>query len=87
MKVEIEDVLEIVKEKQRRKAESLRRHSSSARALCGKEDPESKRKRDLESQAMCESLSSFLALAEVYASISAIKPLEEESESDRKEEA
>ena len=82
MKVEIEEVLEIVKEKQSRKAESLRRHSSAAKALEGKEDQESKRKREIETQAMCEALSSFLTLAEVYASISAMKMSEEEPESD-----
>lgn len=76
MKVEIEEVLEIIKEKQNKKAESIRRHSAAAKALEGKEDPESKRKRDLEIQAMCEALSSFLALCEAYASISAMKPLE-----------
>lgn len=81
MKVEIEEVLEIVKKKQSKKAESLRRHSSAAKALRGKEDPESKRKRDLESQAMCEALSAFLALGEAYASISAMKSREEEQES------
>ena len=80
MKVEIEEVLEIVKEKQSRKAESIRRHSAAAKALEGKEDPESKRKRDLETQAMCEALSSFLTLCEVYASISAMKRSEEEQE-------
>ena len=85
MKVEIEEVLEIIKEKQIKKAESIRRHSSSARELDGKEDPESKRKRDLEIQAMCESLSSFLALGEAYASISAMKRREEEPEADYKE--
>ena len=73
MKVEIEEVLGIVKEKQSRKAESIRRHSSVAKALQGKEDSESKRKYDLESQAMCEALSSFLALGEAYSSISAMK--------------
>lgn len=80
MKVEIEEVLEIIKEKQRKKAESLRRHSATAKALCGKEDQESKRKHDLESQAMCEALSSFLTLCEAYASISAMKRSEEEQE-------
>ena len=80
MKVEIEEVLEIVKEKQSRKAESIRRHSSAAKELEGKEDRESKRKRDLETQAMCEALSSFLALCEAYASISAIKTRKEEQE-------
>lgn len=80
MKVEIEEVLEIVKEKQSRKAESLRRHSATAKALCGKEEPESKRKRDLETQAMCEALSSFLTLAEVYASISAMESRKNEQE-------
>lgn len=80
MKVEIEEVLEIVKEKQSRKAESLRRHSAAAKALCGKEDMESKRKRDLETQAMCEALSSFLALAEVYASISSMESRKREQE-------
>ena len=78
MKVEIEEVLEIVKERQSRKAESLRRHSAAAKALEGKEDHESKRKRDLETQAMCEALSSCLALGEAYASISAMKRSEEE---------
>lgn len=80
MKVEIEEVLDIVKEKQRRKSESIRRHSSAAKALEGKEDQESKRKSDLETQAMCEALSSFLALGEVYASISAMNGSEEEQE-------
>ena len=80
MKVEIEVVLEIVKEKQNRKAESIRRHSAAAKALDGKEDQESKRKRDLETQAMCEALSSFLALAEVYASISAMESRKNEQE-------
>ena len=80
MKVEIEEVLEIVKEKQRRKAESIRRHSSSARELDGKEDHESKRKRDIETQAMCEALSSFLTLAEIYASISAMESRKNEQE-------
>ena len=80
MKFEIEEVLEIVKEKQKRKAESLRRHSAAVKALCGKEDQESKRKHDLESQAMCEALSSFLTLSEVYASISAINSRKKEQE-------
>ena len=80
MKVEIEEVLEIVKEKQIKKAESIRRHSSSARELEGKEDQESKRKRDLENQAMCEALSSFLTLCEVYASISAMESRKNEQE-------
>ena len=87
MKVEIEEVLEIVKEKKRRKAESIRRHSAAAKELDGNEDQESKRKRDLEIQAMCESLSSFLALGEAYASISAMKTIQDEQESDCKEEA
>ena len=82
MKVEIEDVLEIIKEKQNRKAESIHRHSYAAKTLQGKEDQESKRKYGLETQAMCESLSSFLTLAEVYASISAMKRSEEEPEYD-----
>lgn len=80
MKVEIEEVLQIVKEKQSRKAESIRRHSSAAKALEGKEDQEYKRKYDLESQAMCEALSSFLTLAEVYASISAMESRKHEQE-------
>lgn len=80
VKVEIEEVLEIVKEKQSRKAESIRRHSAAAKALEGKEDPESKRKRDLETQAMCEALSSFLTLCEVYASISAMESRKNEQE-------
>lgn len=80
VKVEIEEVLEIVKEKQSRKAESIRRHSSAAKALQGKEDSESKRKRDLETQAMCEALSSFLTLCEVYASISAMESRKKEQE-------
>ena len=37
MKVEIEEFLEIVKEKQIKKAESIRRHSSSVRELEGKD--------------------------------------------------
>lgn len=80
MKAEIEEVLEIVKEKQRRKAESISRHSAAAKALEGKEEQESKRKRDIETQAMCEALSSFLALAEVYASISAMESRKNEQE-------
>lgn len=80
MKVEIEEVLEIVKEKQSRKAESLRRHSATAKELDGKEDLESKRKRDLESQAMCEALSSFLTLSEIYASISAMESRKREQD-------
>lgn len=80
MKVEIEEILEIVKEKQSRKAESLRRHSATAKELEGKEDQESKIKRDLETQAMCEALSSFLTLAEVYAYISAMESRKNEQE-------
>lgn len=80
MKVEIEEVLEIVKEKQSRKAESLRRHSATAKSLERKEDPESKRKRDLEIQAICEALSSFLTLCEVYAAISAMELRKKEQE-------
>lgn len=80
MKVEIEEVLGILKEKQSKKAESIRRHSAAAKALQGKEDSESKRKRNLETQSMCEALSSFLALGEAYASISAMKPSKKEQE-------